>query len=276
MKTTACFVMLALLFMFGYLEGQAQTVRPKFLSRAIMQQTNRHIRVQANDPRPLDQAMTKISQHYGWLIDYEDPPWEAGDVVDDTDPAWRAAHPDAKGVTRVAGGLFIARFALGNDMSLGSTDEERVLTKVVDDYNLSGNPGQFIVRRENANRFSVIGLSATNSNSLLDTPITIPVAERTVDNTIDLVAQALSQKAGYKIQLGSGTAPIDLVVQTCSVGGEDRPAREILTEIADAPQTPLIWVLLFDEDLGTYFLNFNIAMVETSNGSQLLRRMHKR
>jgi len=48
-----------------------------------------------------------VSEEYGWLIDFEDLPYYSSyDLVDDTDPAWRAAHPGAKGSTAQQGAAF--------------------------------------------------------------------------------------------------------------------------------------------------------------------------
>jgi hypothetical protein len=247
-------------------KGQAQTVRPKFLSQAIVGQTNTTVSVKANDPRPLDQAITGMNQHEGWLVDYEDPPWGAGDLVDDTDLAWRAAHPAAKGVTRVGGGPFVSNFSLGGDMSIGSADEEQILDKVIADYHSSGNPGRFELKRENAERFAVVGIGPGGDMPVFDTLITIPVQERTVVDTIVLISRAISQKSGEKIELG--TAPTNLVMQTrCRVGGEARPAREILSEVADATRYPLVWKLLYDGDTSTYFLNFSVVWLDSGNRS---------
>src|SRR5664279_6285613 len=122
--------------------------KPIFWSRATISETDGNIAVRANDPRPLDQAIIAIRQKCGWIVDYEDPPYGSNELVDDTDPDWRKTHPEANGVTRVAGGLFITTFSSGDDMSSGSLDEKRALDKVVADYEASANPGRFTLKTE--------------------------------------------------------------------------------------------------------------------------------
>ncbi len=228
--------------------------------------------VRANDPRPLDQAITAIRQEYGWIVDYEDPPYESNELVDDTDPNWRKAHPEANGVTRVAGGLFTTTFTSGSDMSSGSPDEKRILDKVVADYEASANPGRFMLKTENTDRFSIVGVGSKGDTGeektvapVLDTRISLPVQERTVSNSIQLILQAVSEGSGYKVL---GSAPVNLVLQARSkIGGENLPARQLLAQAASASRFPLVWALLYDANTHCYFMNFNVALEATGDGS---------
>src|SRR5215471_8860188 len=86
--------------------GQERHGRPKFLEHAIVTPTDDLVVVQANDPRPLDQAIIGLREQYGWIVDYEDPPYDEGDLVDTTDPKWRSAHPNEKGAVGARGADF--------------------------------------------------------------------------------------------------------------------------------------------------------------------------
>jgi len=104
-------------YTFGFAANQAATpVRPHFLCHATIERKDEQVSVLANNPRPLDQAVVAIRREYGLIVAYEDPPYDSQDLVDDTDPGWRVAHPDAKGVTRVAGGL---RFGFLQEHNIG-------------------------------------------------------------------------------------------------------------------------------------------------------------
>lgn len=95
----------------------AQAAKPYFMNAGVIQHQGTAGTLTANDPRPLMQALAAISQEYGWTVDFEDPPYRSHfDLVDDTDPAWRANHPNAKGVTRVSGGLFQSNFPEPSDL----------------------------------------------------------------------------------------------------------------------------------------------------------------
>jgi hypothetical protein len=77
----------------------AQTsAKPSFIDAGVVQHHGAAGTLISNDPRPLMQAIEAISQEYGWTVDFEDPPYRSHfDLVDDTDSAWRANYPNAKG-----------------------------------------------------------------------------------------------------------------------------------------------------------------------------------
>lgn len=264
----SCAVWLALLA-----ANQAATpTKPHFLDHATIEQKGGNVAVLANDPRPLDQALKAIREQYGWLVDYEDPPYGPHDLVDDTDPRWRAEHPDAKGVTRVAGGIFTTDFQSGGD---SPPDQERVLNQVVTDYAKSGNPGVFILKKESANRYAVVGVgtrdgngNTTQGSSILDNQIVLPLQERTVGDALQLILGAVSATSGYKVVLGS--APTNLILQTnVKLGGGQRSARELLAELATTTRFPMVWRLLYDADVGWYFMNLEIGEERSGDGDQL-------
>src|SRR5258708_2205976 len=151
---------LAFLFFLGVsssLLAQAPA-KPSFMDAGVVQHNGAAGTLTSNNPRPLMQAIEAISQEYGWTVDFEDPPYRSHfDLPDDTDPTWRANHPNAKGVTRVSGGLFQSNFP--EPSTISDKAEEQVLQKLVSDYNSSGNPGKFVVRKEGETRYAVIGVS---------------------------------------------------------------------------------------------------------------------
>src|ERR1017187_4138849 len=109
------------------------TTRPQYLDQAVVQHNGSVSTITANFPVPLFQALSGIRLEYGWQFDWEAAPCYSNfDVVDDTGPKWRSAHPDAKGVTRSAGGPFSSTFAEPPDAS--PTAKAAVLAKVIQDY----------------------------------------------------------------------------------------------------------------------------------------------
>ncbi|HKV23800.1 MAG TPA: hypothetical protein VJN93_04350 [Candidatus Acidoferrum sp.] len=181
--------------------------------------------------------------------------------MDDTDPKWRASHPNAKGVTVAAGDAFQSEFqeASGNGAPLA--DEQRILEKVVSDYNGGTNPGKFAVRDEGDGRFAVVGVAVKNEasqdqsvNPILDTPVTVPVETRDAMTTIDVILRDLS--AVSKTQVGPGTMAINALRQsTVTVGGDNLPARDLLSQALSAAKGKLYWHLYYDPDGKTYALN---------------------
>jgi len=274
-------------FLFGLpplLLAQAPT-KPSFKSAAVVQHNGNTGTLTAIFPRPLAQAVEAISQEYGWTVDYEDPPYHSQfDLVDDTDPTWRANHPTAKGVVRVSGGLFRSSFP---EPSSGNT-EEQVLEKLVADYNSSGNPGKFAVREETEGRYAVIGISRRDEsgkdepvNALLDTPITIPVQQRDATATLQLIVDTLAATSGVKVKLGTiGLSSDPLQEATLTIGGANVPARTLLLQaLEDVSRTSphfggvFVWNFLFDADTDAYWLRPRSATkTETdANGRQVVR-----
>ena len=94
----------------SFLLAQSPT-KPSFMSAGAIQHHETTATLTANFPGPLVQAIEAISQEYGWTIDFEDPHYISHfDLVDATDPTWRASHPNEKGALRVAGGFFQSTF----------------------------------------------------------------------------------------------------------------------------------------------------------------------
>ena len=266
----------------------AQTAKPSFMSAAVVKHNAGAGTLTANDPRPLMQAVEAISQEYGWTVDYEDPLYQSHfDLVDSTDPDWRAAHPKEKGAMRVAGGLFQSNF------SEPSTEngEEQVLEKLVADYNSSGNPGKFAVRKETEGRYAVVGVSRRDEagrdqtvNALLDTLITIPVQQRDATATLQLIVDTLAATSGVHVKLGTiGLSSDPLQEATLTIGGANVPARTLLLQALDdvsntSPHFGGIfdWNFLFDADSDAYWLRLRSATktVTDANGRQVVQFIH--
>lgn len=86
-----------------------------------------------NAPRPLQQSVQLVNEEYGWAVNYEDPLWDGADLVDDTDPAWRAAHPNERGVRRVRGGAFESQYSELPTTAHSADERSSVLGKLVSD-----------------------------------------------------------------------------------------------------------------------------------------------
>ena len=198
-------------FLFGVpllLLAQAPA-KSSFMDAGVIQHEGTTGTLTANFPRPLVQAIETISQEYGWIVDFEDPLYRSHfDLVDATDPAWRAIHPNDKGATRVAGGLFQSSFP--EPSTITDNAEEQTLQRLVSDYNSSGNPGKFIVRKEAEGRYAVIGVSRRDEtgkdeavNALLDTSVSMPMQQRDATATLQLIADTLTANTGVKVHLGT-------------------------------------------------------------------------
>lgn len=233
----------------------------KYMEHAQVRHLDNSATVTANSPRPLADAVMAVSEEYAWVIDFEDPPYYSKyDLVDDTDPKWRAAHPTAKGFTVIAGDAFQTKFPEASPTS-SPAEEEHTLERVVADYNASGNPGRFSVRNEGDGRFAIVGIYAKDDNGqdravtpILDTPISVPTETRDALTTIHIILDALTVKSQTKV--GRGNMALNALAQSqVTVGGQNVPARVLLLQALAAASVKLYWHLYYDDDDKSYFLN---------------------
>ena len=252
-----------IIFLASVAVGQ-QATKPKFMDAgAIQHNPDNTASVISNDPQPLRQAILAIREEYGWAVNYEMPEYFSHyDLVDNTAPQWRAAHPLSKGVTRAAGGQFNSVFP-----ETANIGEEELLKKVISDYNSSGNPGKFELRKEGDKQYSVVGIAVKDEDGrdrtvtpLLDAPITMPSEQRTVDEAVTLLFSLLSSQTGKKVILGRYPSP-EFIYHSGIAGGENVPARALLRQIFALTGRPLEWDVYYhaDPDPKVYMVNVDIA-----------------
>jgi len=247
--------------------GQVPNQDSHFTERATIQHGTNSATVVANSPRPLEQAVKAVGEEYGWTINFEDPPYYSQyDLVDATVPAWRAQHPNEKGVTNFRGGAFQSQYSESPNTASSATEEQNILNKLVSDYNQSGNPGRFSLRSEGKDRFSIIGTIVTDEKgqskqvpSVLDFQISISPQARDCKATLELILSTLSAQSGIKVF--PGLLPLNLLAQ-CKVipEGQNVPARTLLQQVLCATNRKLYWELLYDPDGKTYA--FSVLPVE--------------
>ena len=129
-----------------------------------------------------------------------------------------------------------------------------MLQKVVADFNKSGNPGQFTLVDEGAGRFAIVGQANGTSQTILDTPITVNIAQLNGSFALNAISEALTTSSGIKVIVT--TYPLNLFVQTVfTTRASNQPAREALRDVVDATQRKIEWTLLYDMDDKAYYLN---------------------
>jgi hypothetical protein len=227
-----------------------------------------------NHPDTLQEVIRTLREEYGWSISTEMPPFFSSfDLVDDTSPKWRAAHPNRPGALHLAGKRFSSTFQESSNMS-DSASEEAVLRKVVSDYNSSGNPGRFEVRKLADGVYDVIGTDVRDAQgadlalgALLDTKITLPVQERSLFDTVKLILNTLSITTGKKVIMMS--FPNNTFLRSrVTVGGDHVVARDVLLEALQASTRPMVWDLAYAPGTQTYILSASITtkMITTRQG----------
>lgn len=248
------------------------TVQPKYMDRALIEHNNSLATVIANHPATLFTAISAIREQYDWGISWEAAPgYSRFDVVDATGPKWRAAHPYAKGVTRPSGGRFVSTFPEMEDMSLISARAE-VLTKVVQDYNASDNPGKYVLLANPDGQFTLVGTQVRDDTGalqsvtpLLDTPVTLGDEPRNVYDTVRAILAALSARTGRRVIIMS--VPNNLFINTqVTMGGDNVPARQLLLQALASTRRPLQYDLGYDPDVSVYILNVSVTARAVDDG----------
>ncbi len=243
----------------------AQNQQHAFMKHAQVEHQQGRAIVMADDPRPLWQAIVAVREEYGWIVSYEDAPIISPvDLVDNSAPSWRAAHPNEKGYMIPRGREFSSTFSdIGRP--LGADGEQQVLQKLIADYNVSGNPGKYRLRKDGPERYFVIAEYANNAGGheeavkpVLDTAIFLPSATRSAQETVGVILQELSRASGVEV-ICTGAPTSTLGRAQVTIGGTAAPARTWLLATFAASGRPMLWDLMFEPNDRHYHINIYIA-----------------
>lgn len=244
-------VVTTLLFSVG-LEAQ------HYLPEGTVTHSGHNVIVFADDPRPLDQAVSAIAEAYGWVIDYEDPVYSSSESRDATAPEWRREHPKERGLLIPSGASFRADLGRADSVKLHETD---VLERVVMQYNRTRNPGIFRVIRVMGGRTAITGHSrqATQTdNTILDTEIQIRSQKETASLALQNLVSVCSSAGGIPINLG--LLPINILDQvTLDEFAGKVACRVELSRILSKLPAPLTYQMLYDLSSRAYFLSIILA-----------------
>ncbi|MGH9327773.1 MAG: hypothetical protein ACRD2B_13980 [Terriglobia bacterium] len=200
--------------------------------------------VKADAADPLADAITAVSEEYGWVVDYEDPPYSGTDLT-----IHPSVGPGLQPYTIVAGGAFQSTYPEAPSMGSSRAAELTALEKIVSDYNASGNPGDFTVMSLPDGNYDVVGISTRDNSGglvsvkpLLSTIISIPSEPRDISGVVGAIFSAV------------GVKRLAFFCPTCAavgaakitVGGSNVPARDILMQIADLGDVAVGWSLVYD------------------------------
>ncbi len=246
------------------------TSSPVFLDHALVKHGGSEVTIVANDSTPLFQAISALRLEFGWQINWESAPgYSRFDVADDTDSKWRAAHPNEKGVTRPAGGLFTASFAEPSDPK----GERDALVKLIDEYNATENPGKYVLLVDPTGQLTVVGKQIRDDTGalrevspLLDTQITLPKASRNVYETIESILDAVQSATGKKILLATVSSSLFINTQV-AMGGETHPARDLLKQALASTKRELQYDLSFNPDVPVFILALSPVLRESDDGA---------
>jgi hypothetical protein len=196
-------------------------------------------RLSVNDPRPLSAAVDLVERRCHCAITYEDPLWRSDDVAL-SGPHWPAVIPK--------GGLFT--FDAPDLAANTPAQMTAAMAQVVRVFEQSGSGrGAFRV----INDETVVHV-VPRPDSILDTPVTIPLATRRLDDVVTVVLAAVERGTVQKVELA--TFPTNFFFQhQVEIEANQAPARKVLVRALGASGRPLSWRLLFDARMRQYYLN---------------------
>jgi hypothetical protein len=208
--------------------------------------------IDVEGPRPLDDAIAELITRHGWAISYEELPLQyGGDTVDVTLRVRKDGDLTKPVIGAKGGRLRFAYDALPN-----GENAEAVLLDLLREYRASDPPIDFRLART-GDVFHVIPRTSRNARGvqeectpLLDTTISIPEKERTVDEMLKEILAAVRAKVGGRLDPPGWAS--NLFMQTRVVGGADNEsARSVLLRTLQATRRQVVWALLCSPT-GTY------------------------
>jgi len=170
-------------------------------------------RVRSRRRKALGCRYDQLEARYGWIITYEDPPYENAADFDDVTLDVARDPKNFKGKVLVPRRR---RF----DFKYPNADQpqaEDVLAAVIRDYNMAGNNDAFRLLRTGKFFHVVPSVSdnniglPTNRQSRLDVRVTIPDAERSVLETLKVVVAQVRELTGVPMVIGR--VPTNLLLQ---------------------------------------------------------------
>jgi hypothetical protein len=209
---------------------------------AAVERRGHIVTIAAHGATPLGPTLAAVRERYGWTVDFEEPVFtSAFDLCE----LWIYA-----GIYKIPFTSFSTSYYETKNVRLSTAAEERILRKIVSDYNRGENPGKFVVRNEGRGRFAVVGESVKddqgkpeNVTPISDTRITIPRERRKVYKAIVLIVQELGYSQSIDtVESDTAAFPPNANLESL-VGGTDLPASELLAQAANAGGKKISWIL---------------------------------
>jgi hypothetical protein len=244
------------------------------IKKPLIYQIGTVVRINADGPQPLLRALEALEEEYGWVVDYEDPQLP--------DPSGEATNPGSVPQRRHANAQVVGAESFTVEFKSGATpdsvpDEDAVLAAVVDAYNEANGDVQFelrIAKRQEAakqedKRFAVVGVAVRGPHDvvlsqtpILDLPITLARERRSAEQTITLICEKVSEQSKIPVTpMLAGNFLSGKVLSgnrergTIAVGGNEAPARTLLSLTLASMKGRPHWRLLYETRSKSYQLN---------------------
>lgn len=224
-----------------------------FAARPMDKPTQSHareVRIEVVDfPRPVSAAVLQVERHFGRVVTYEDLSYVApGEIVDVTEEVRRDGRVSKRVLSMRSHSISLAYTPRE---SSAEAQVEEVLAQLLAEWNGSGHSGEFRAETVEGGHHVIPVARKGKSGSTeaytspLDTPITIPYEERDGLETMFVVARAISDSAGRRVN--PGMMPMNRLSRArVVVGAQNQTAREVLWGALQTIDKALSWQVLCD------------------------------
>jgi hypothetical protein len=124
------------------------------------------------------------------------------------------------------------------------------------------------VHVDSEGQITVVGTAVRNElgtlreiSPLLDTPVTLVKATRSVNDTIESILAAVRSATSKEVLFAVGSRSLFMTTQA-EIGGNQASARDLLNQALASTKRPLQYDLFFNPDMPIYILNVSPAMGE--------------
>jgi len=223
-----------------------------------------------NHPRPLSQVANYLLKNYGYLITYEEAPYDKGELRNDNAANgggyW---YPSSKPVT----------FHLKqHERRLNQTDstthnglselDKEMISAFVREHNESGNPGRFSVMFDGEYAHIIPTEQVVNGKSkpyepILNAKIEMSEGSQGCGETLNEFFAKIQSVRGVRV-VGGPFGANSLMLHKCTIEGRGLTARQVLIQMLrgmgdngqDSPPTRFAYHLMHDTNGGDrYFLS---------------------
>jgi hypothetical protein len=216
------------------------------------------------------QAASLLEREFGWIITYEDPPFQfARDIRDVTVEVRKDLTPASPRVLIPNSFPFAFSYVAlpGNT----ARSPEEALQGLVRAYATSGNSGAFRIISAPPmyhlvpTQFHDVHGALVSYESVLEAQISLPSGRRSLFRVMEEIAAELTKGTGTRVV--AGAMPLNFAIKTEVEGGADNvPARMVLRRILSETGRPVSWQMFFDPGGLGYALHLHI--VSQSNEAQ--------
>lgn len=236
-----------------------------------------------NKSRPVMELVRQLEGRFGWRITYEEAPYEsAADLVNVVSAAYLTAHPSASFLIPRPQQLSVTVpntapvFSAPGTGSAASGLIETAIAGVIAQVNSNGG-GAFAVSFSGdfahvvPTQYRKKDGSTSAFQAILDTPVTLPKAQRTIRETVNLICAQVAAIRG--IPINEGTIPTNLYHEVQSTYADNESARLVLARVFETasaqhqamgvPPIRITWDLLYDANDKAYYLNAHAIVTGT-------------